>query len=218
MRGAAERCIISGVRRPSAVTPLRAVLLAAFAASALGAAPGGGADKLHGAYTVRGAAVVRASPVLDDRVDVDVAVLVAAGDRKGQLAVHLSSAGYACDLRATLQGGDVLAFAPGQTCALEIEEANARGPVEARLRAGRGRLRDGILALELAWDVTGEMSLQVGGQRVEVLGREVEVPAAWAPRVPVRGTVDARAEGPRAASSEKRAGAPGGAPARSGAR
>jgi hypothetical protein len=193
------------------VLPLRSVLvIAALASGSLAAAPGAGGDKLHGAYRVKGTALVRASTGVDERVDVELAVLVAAGARKGQLALHLSTQGYACDLLATLQGADVLAFAAGQTCAVEVDEANARGPVEARLRTGRGRLRDGTLALELAWDVTGDMTVKVGGQRVEVLGRVVDVPDAWAPRMPLSGTVDARGEGPREASSSRKekAGAP----------
>jgi hypothetical protein len=192
------------------VLPLRSLVVAAIAAGTLGAAPGAGGDTLQGAYRVKGTALVRASPVVDERVDVELAVLVARGARKGQLALHLSTEGYACDLVATLQGADVLAFAPGQTCAVDVDEANARGPVEARLRTGHGRLRGGTLALDLAWDVTGEMTVQMGGQRVEVLGRVVDVPDAWAPRMPLRGTVDARGEGPRepASSGKEKAGAP----------
>jgi hypothetical protein len=189
--------------RPWSVLPLRTLLLVALAVGTLGTAPRARGEELHGAYRVTGTALVRASPALDERIDVDVAVLVAAGARKGQLTLYLSSEGYACDLKATLNG-DVLAFAAGQTCAIEVNEDQARGPVEARLRRGNGRLRNGTLALELAWDVTGELTMQVGGQRVEVLGRVVEVPAAWAPRMPFRGTVDARGEGPREAASSRK--------------
>ena len=43
--------------------------------------------------------------------------------------------------------------------------------------------------------LSGTVSMRVGGQRIEVMGSEIEVPDGWAPEVPVRGTADARGEG-----------------------
>ena len=109
----------------------------------------------------------------------------------------LAAEGQRCELSARLGDGGTLALDAGQQCALALDGPDARGRVTARLRSGRGRIGAGRLALDLAWDVSGRVAVRTGGGRYEVLGNTVDVPAAWAPEVPVSGQASAAVEGRR---------------------
>jgi hypothetical protein len=63
-----------------------------------------------------------------------------------------------------------------------------RGRVEARLRAGRGRLGGGELRLDLAWELTGSLRTRLAVPGAGGLG-------TWTPEVPVHGTAEGTASG-----------------------
>lgn len=126
----------------------------------------------------------------------DVLALVAPGEAPGTVRLHLRSRGHACELRAVLGERDVLTIPAGQTCVVELDEAEGRGRVEARLRSASGRLAHRELSLQSTWEVSGSASLSSGG-RVLVPGTTIEVEVPAAPSVPVRGTVDAAVSGLR---------------------
>lgn len=157
-----------------------------------------------GRYLLRGN--VRAdTSVLPAREEaVDVLALVASSDIPGDVRLHLRARGYACELRARIDGGGALALDPGQTCRIQLDEPDARGHVDARLRSGAGRVDTRALSLTVVWDLTGSLSTQPGS-RVTVPGTSIEVPLPATPAVPVRGTVEAEASGPREGSSSSAA-------------
>lgn len=145
-----------------------------------------------GTYRMRGSARVDAVAPLGRSIEArGDAIVRAAG---AGLRVRLASQGRACELVASRGADGGLAFAPGQRCAFDLDDADARGHVEARLRAGSGRLRDRHLSLELAFELSGAVALRTVGQG-QVLG--IEIPAAWTPELPVDGTASVRAEGDR---------------------
>ncbi len=154
-----------------------------------------------GTYRVRTVANVRAAPVVEERFEREVEVTLSPGGRDGALRVRLASEGYSCDLKARLSAGGRIAFDPQQRCPLRVAEPAARGLVEARLESGGGRLQGDRLELDVSWALAGSVSLLVGGRTMEVLGREVEVPAAWMPEAPLRGTVRASGSGTRVGTS-----------------
>src|ERR687886_139838 len=72
----------------------------------------------------------------------------------------------ACDLAAQLRAGGDLALEPGQACAVDVAEPDARGHLDARLRSGRGHAGEAALELDLAFDVSGALSTRIAGQGV----------------------------------------------------
>jgi hypothetical protein len=175
---------------------LAAAALVAVAALAGASAAAAAADGIRGTYRVRGTARVDAGPVLSREVEVRADAVLRRGDRPRKLRVRLAAEGHACELDATLEERGTLAFAAGQRCTFDVRDPTARGRVDATLREGRGHVRERALALDLVWELSGGLSLRTR-ERLEVLGREVELPAAWTPELPVRGEARARAEGER---------------------
>jgi hypothetical protein len=149
-----------------------------------------------GRYVLRGTVRANTSLLPAREEAVDVLALVAAGDTRGDVRLHLRARGHACELRARISGGGALALEPGQTCRIQLDEPDARGHVDARLRSGSGLLDARRLSLDVAWDLTGSVTTRPGS-RVGIPGTSVEVPLPAAPAVPVRGTVEAEASGPR---------------------
>jgi hypothetical protein len=187
----------SGAARAGRILLAAALLALALPASARDAArKATPARPAADSYPLRAQVRVRASPVLDRDMDGEAVATISAA-RAGMLRVRLESGGYACELEARRSGEGDLAFAPGQRCASDVSEPTARGRAEATLRSGSGRLSGDRLALELAFDLEGTMSLHVAGRTMEVLGQTVELPAGWTPAVPLRGTATASAEGRR---------------------
>jgi hypothetical protein len=151
--------------------------------------PGG----LRGTYRLHGTARVAATPLPERDLELHADALLEPGSSPRQVRIRVAAEGYACDLVARLDDAGALAFEPGQRCLVALASPGARGRVEATLRSGRGQLADDHLALELACDLAGSVSLKAGGGRV--LG--AEVPATWMPPVPVQGEARAAAEGDR---------------------
>jgi hypothetical protein len=149
-----------------------------------------------GRYVLRGTVRANTSLLPTREEAVEVLALVAAGDTQHDVRLHLRARGHACELRARVSRGGALALEPGQTCRIELDEPDARGHVDARLRSGSGRLDARSLSLDVAWDLAGSVSTQPGA-RVAVPGTSIEVPLPATPAVPVRGTVEAEATGTR---------------------
>ncbi len=119
---------------------------------------------------------------------------VVRADGPGTLRIRLASMGQACELSASRKNDGTLAFDAGQRCAFDLQDADSRGHVEARLRAGRGRLRDRHLALDLAFDLSGKVAVRTAAG-VQMLG--VELPSTWTPDIRLDGAAAVRAEGDR---------------------
>lgn len=189
-------------RRPRSRPAPRAALLAAAGALALSAAAAAaapaaaGVGALLGTYRLAGTARVDAGPVLSRSVEARADAVLSPGSGPRAVRARLVAQGHACVLDATLGEGGALAFEPGQRCAVDVSEPDARGRVEARLRSGRGRCEGGKLTLDLAFDLEGALALHTA-QRVEVMGSTIELPAAWTPELPLRGEARAVAEGKR---------------------
>ncbi|HET8541974.1 MAG TPA: hypothetical protein VFL83_19000 [Anaeromyxobacter sp.] len=175
---------------------LRAALAAALAlglaaAHARAAAPA--QDDGRGTYRMQGTARVDAVTPLGREIDSrGDAVVRTAG--AGTVRLRLATMGHACELTASRAADGALAFDPGQRCAFELRDPEARGHVEARLRDGRGRLRDRHLSLDLAFDLSGAVALRASGG-ARVLG--MELPSSWTPEIPLNGGAAVRAEGDR---------------------
>jgi hypothetical protein len=181
------------------VTPAAALLALALAGAAVRVPP-----RIEGRYRLDAHARVDASPGVDRAVDTEAIAVVSAPDRGGVVHVRLTSEGYACELAARADAAGALAFGAGQRCAVRLDRPEVRGAVDARLTSGRGRGDGQSLELDLRWELSGRVSLLVGGQRMEVMGRELDVPSAWAPEVPLRGTATTHAAGRRAPAGAAR--------------
>jgi hypothetical protein len=149
-----------------------------------------------GTYRLRGTARIAAGPALDRTVPVHADALVERTGSPGSLRLTVGAAGTRCQIAARIAAGGALSLAPGQRCALDLDSAEARGHLDVVLRSGAGRLSDDVLALEIACDINGQVSLRTGGP-TRVLGQQVDLPAGWTPAVPVNGEARARAEGGR---------------------
>ncbi len=149
-----------------------------------------------GTYRLAGTARIAAGAALDRTVPVHADALLLPGAGPRDLLVRLGAEGASCDLMARLDDGGTLSFAPPQRCDVALRGPDARGHVDARLRSGRGRLRDDQLELETSWDLDGTVSFRSGG-RVQVLGSELVLPSGWTPELPVQGRAQASASGRR---------------------
>ncbi|HSD20262.1 MAG TPA: hypothetical protein VLC54_09495, partial [Anaeromyxobacter sp.] len=168
-----------------------------------------GPEAPSGDYRVAATLRVRAGTLLDREVREDARATLAPG-AGGQVRVRLFARGKTCELAARAGQRGELTFAPGQRCALDLDEEDVRGRVEATLGSGSGRAHGDALELSLAWELSGAVRMRVGGQRIEVMGSEIAVPDSWAPEVPVRGTADARGEGRRAGGARRGTATPSG--------
>ncbi|HET7754417.1 MAG TPA: hypothetical protein VFK85_10955 [Anaeromyxobacteraceae bacterium] len=187
--------LLRGVAGSCAVAALALTATAASASPQASAKPAKPVAVAAGRYVLTGTARANLGAWPRRDYEVDVLALVAPGDRPGDLRLHLWSRGYACQLRGRVDAQTVW-LEPGQTCHVEFGDASERGRVDATLRSGSGRLRTGDLELRLHWDVRGSATVPGGGS-VTVPGTTLEVPLPDAPAVPVRGTVEAEARGPR---------------------
>lgn len=192
------------MRLPVHARAAAGVLALALSAAAPARPAQGAASSAPGTWLLHVTANVRASPVVDERFERDVEVTLSPYAGSGTVRVRLESERYACDLAARLSAGGQIALDPGQRCTLDVREPTARGRVEARLESGSGRLRGDRMEIDVSWALSGSMSLLVGGQTMEVLGREVEVPATWMPEVPLKGTVRATGSGTRTGTAAAR--------------
>lgn len=187
-------------RRSSVRAPVLAAAVAALGLATASFAGAPSAEQVRGVYRLHGTAHIDAGPVLSRDLEVRADARLAPGSRARAVRARLAAEGHACELDAALEEGGVLVFEARQRCAFDVDDPGARGRVEARLRSGRGRLRDDTLALELTWELSGALRLRTS-EGVDVLGKAVGLPsAAWTPEIPVRGTARTLAEGHRDAS------------------
>jgi hypothetical protein len=154
-------------------------------------------DAIFGTYQVRGRADVQVSPLPASNQPGDMTVTLGRSRTPGRVSVGIEARGYTCALEASRSSSGAIDLLTPATCALEIRDPDARGHVDARLRSGRGTLRDGRLSLELRFDVDGKVSTRVARTRFSLFDVEYEVPEGWTPSVPVRGSVTSRGSGPR---------------------
>jgi hypothetical protein len=175
---------------------------AAPPARAAGAAAPDPRAPYAGAWRVDVVTHVRAAPVIDRDVKSRVDLVVREGRDRRAVSLEVEAEGYLCRLEGRVLDDGALDLRPGQTCPLALDEPDVRGTVEARLRTGRGRLRDRKLELELAFDLSGSVSARIEGGTVSVMGRDIVLPDGWAPPLPLRGSADARGEGRRASAEE----------------
>jgi hypothetical protein len=168
-----------------------AALAWVLAASSALAAPSA-VDGRGGTYRMRGTARVDAASPLGGDIDSrgDAVVRVGTG---GTVHLRLASMGQACELAASIADDGALAFDAGQRCFFDLRD-DARGHVEARLRTGRGRLRDRHLSLDLTFDLSGAVALRTS-EAVQMMG--VNIPPSWTPDIPLSGGAAVRAEGDR---------------------
>ncbi len=171
------------VGRRFAIAALGSVALAAVAAST--------PESVRGTYRLHGTARLALGSILNRDAELHADAILDRGHGVREVRVHVAAEGYGCDLLARLDAGGTLTFPDDQRCAVTVASPDARGRLDAHLRSGRGRIQDGHLALELSGDVEGTLSRKAGG--VRVLGQEV--PATWTPDLPVRGDIEATAEG-----------------------
>jgi hypothetical protein len=169
----------------------------AAAALALGAPPADATPaSVRGVYRLSGTAVIDVRPAFHREVEARADAVLDPGRGPRDLRLRVAAQGHACELAARLEPDGAVTLEPGQRCAVEVRDPEARGRLDLRLRSGRGRVdpaRD-RLALELAFDVSGALSLRasVGAQ---VFG--VDLGDAWMPEVPASGVARATAEGGR---------------------
>ncbi len=170
-----------------------AACVAAAAALAGASAP---PAAIRGTYRLHGTARVAAAPALEDDIEVHADAVLRPGKGPRDVRALLVTEGHSCELDAKTGEGGTLSFQRGQRCVLDVRSPTTRGRIEARLRSASGSVREGVLALEMAFDLEGALSMRTASG-VEVLGRKMDLPSAWTPEVPVRGSARATAEGRR---------------------
>jgi hypothetical protein len=154
-------------------------------------------DAVYGTYLVRGRADVQVTPFPASDQPGDMKVTLGRSRTAGRVTVGIESRGYACALEASRSSSGALELVTPATCSLEIRDPDARGHVDARLRSGRGSVRDGRLSLDLRFDVEGKVSTRVARTRFTLFDTEFTVPEGWTPSVPLRGSVTSKGSGPR---------------------
>jgi hypothetical protein len=160
-------------------------------------------DAMLGTYLVRGRADVQVSPFPASDQPGDMKVTLGRSRTPGRVTVGIESRGYACALEASRSSSGALELVTPATCSLDIRDPDARGHVDARLRSGRGSVRDGRLSLDLRFDVDGRVSTRVPRTRFSVFDTEFTVPESWTPSVPLRGTVSSKGSGARKAAGDR---------------
>lgn len=173
-------------------------------ARAATARPDQAVTAVAGRYALHATARVRANPVVDRELETDGDVEIRPGRASGVVQLRVSAEGYACELAARAGERGELVLEPGQRCSFDVAEPEVRGHVDARLVSARGRVQGDELVLELSWELSGSLSLLVTGRRIELMGRAIEVPDAWAPHLPLRGTADTAGRGSRKAAATPR--------------
>jgi hypothetical protein len=176
------------------VTAWNGIAAVVLVTALVGAAPLPRRESVSGTYRLQGTARVVATPVFDGDLEVHADAVLEPGARPREIRARLASEGYRCDLVASLAEGSALSFASGQRCVLDVRSEDARGRVEARLASGSGRVHEGRLALELAWEISGALSVRTAS-KVQLLGRDVELPSAWTPEAPLKGDARVTADG-----------------------
>jgi hypothetical protein len=181
------------------VSLLSAAFLALLGAGAAPSTPGPAG--ISGTYALSGTAHVSVSPFPAQDSPGAMTATLSMTPASGALSLHLEARGYGCTLQVRAAQDGSLQFVEGTTCPLDVNEPEARGHVEARLRTARGQAVDDTLELALEFDVKGSIQVKVPSKTIHIFGADLQTPATWAPSAPVRGTVAASGRGPRSPGS-----------------
>lgn len=155
------------------------------------------AEDVRGAYLLHGDAHVQVAPFSTGDYSGAVKATIERVGGPKRISVRLESHGYACVLRASCAASGSIVFSTPARCAVEISQPDARGSIEARLRSGRGTLMNGELALDLKFEISGNIAVRVPESTFRLLDAEITVPESWTPAMEVRGGVAARGRGTR---------------------
>jgi hypothetical protein len=134
---------------------------------------GSGANPALGTYRVDADVRVSGVPLLRS-FELRGDVVLRPGDGPRVIRARLAARGHACEVDGTLADDGALAFERGQRCLIALDDPGVRGDVEATLRAGRGRVRDGRIALDLELGLAGTVRVATGS--VPGLAKETPVP------------------------------------------
>ena len=131
---------------------------------------------------------------LDRDIDLHADAVVEPGPGPAEVILKIAAQDHDCRLVARRDAGGALAFAPGQSCAIDVRSPDTTGHVEATLTSGSGRIREEGLSLALAARISGALTVGAGPPLV-VLGQTV--PGTGGTQIPVKGEARATAEGRR---------------------
>lgn len=147
---------------------------------------GSGANPALGTYRVDATARVSGVPLLRT-LELRGDVVLRPGDGPRAIRAHLAARGHACEVDGTIADDGTFAFERGKRCLIALDDPGVRGEVDATLRSGRGRVRDGRITLDLELGLAGTVRIATGS----VPGLAKETP------VPVNGEASVHAEGAR---------------------
>jgi hypothetical protein len=161
------------------------------------APPTSGSEDIAGKYKVAGTAHVAISPFPTHDYPGEMSATLSRSSAPDAFSLRLEARGYACTLQIRVTSDGLLHFPDGATCPFDVSQPDARGHVNAQLRAARGRIVGTRLEMELRFEVNGSIQLRIPSRTIRVLGAEFQTPATWAPTAPVRGTAAANGSGAR---------------------
>lgn len=165
-------------------TATAAALLAALALGEPGAAP---PRDVRGTYRMEATLHLDAAP-LPRELALRADAVVSPGAAAGEVRVRLAARGQRCELGARLDGEGGLRFASGQACPVSLRDEATGAELTGTLRRGTGRIGDGRLSLELAFELGGVVRL--GPPPGIAAGRPLEVPVAGSAVASARGNRD----------------------------
>ena len=155
---------------------------------------------IPGTYEVAGTAHVSVSPFPAHDYPGELTATFTRTRVPETLSLRLEAQGYGCTLEVRVGRDGSLQFPDRATCPLDVSQPDARGHVDAQLRAARARVVNNRLEMDLQFDVNGSIQLRIPSRTVHVFGADLQTPAMWAPSAPVHGTVAASGNGSRQAS------------------
>ena len=188
--------LIRGIMMPE--LPIRGRWAGLLAVLGLALAPRtSGSEDIAGKYKVAGTAHVAISPFPTQDYPGEMTATLSKSSAPDAFSLRLEARGYACTLRIRGASDGSLYFPDGAICPFDVSQPDARGHVNAQLRAGRGRVVGTRLEMDLQFEVSGSIQVWIPSRTIRVLGAEFQTPATWAPTAPVRGTAAASGSGAR---------------------
>ena len=164
----------------------------------LGFAPRTSASEhIAGKYKVAGKAHIAISPFPTHDYPGEMTATLSRSSAPNAFALRLEARGYACTLQIRGARDGSLHFPDEATCPFDVSQPDARGHVNAHLRAARARVVGTRLEMDLQFEVSGSIQVRIPSRTIRVLGAEFQTPATWAPTAPVRGTAAANGSGAR---------------------
>ena len=154
-------------------------------------------EDIAGTYKVTGTAHVAISPFPTHDYPGEMTATLSRSAAPDAFALRLEARGYACTLQIRGASDGSLHFPDGATCPFDVSQPDARGHVNAQLRAARARVVGTRLEMDLQFEVNGSIQVRIPSRTIRVLGAELPTPATWAPTAPVRGTAAAYGSGAR---------------------